>query len=597
MWICSNCGQVNEEKFCSKCGTPMPAPTTDSPWKTGSFDGSGTSVTMGSGPSETEALDASAPTSIKKRIGSNEPIRASAEHSAGEPASIKKRIGSQEKVRATDDRYETIAAASAKQRIGSQESVSVNNGGRYADTGSSRQGTQWAGSNEQAGNRRVASNEQAANQGANYQQQWDGQNDKGNRGSKSSKKALWAGISAAAVVVVIAIVLILVLLNREPKEAEVVNGNPIETITQDSDTNSSQDEDVYEQEADEPSQASNPTPAPTQEPEYSAEPQTTSAPAVVPTEYVTNSPPPTMDSGSCGGNVQWVLSYDGTITISGNGAMYDYGDDSDETPPWFSYRNDIMHVVIDDGVTRVGDYAFRNCSKVRTISIGSGVQVIGKWAFNDCDEVESVKIPGSVDLIDQRAFWGCNRLYSVELGEGIGTIHNGAFADCPSLTKIYIPASVHEMGAGVFQLNDRMTSIEVSSNNDDFVSVDGVLFWLRSEGWVLMQYPAGKSGSYYEISDRVYRINNAAFSGCKNLVEVDIPSSVDILADYAFHECDKLEYVTFYGAPPELWIDPGHDIATPFNGCDRFIMVLYNDSYYAWEDFDGWWCGVSIGPM
>ena len=117
------------------------------------------------------------------------------------------------------------------------------------------------------------------------------------------------------------------------------------------------------------------------------------------------------DSGSCGENVTWTLTADGTLTISGTGAMTDYTYDS--RSPWYSCRTYIKRVVMQQGVTSIGDHAFWDCSGLTSVTIPDGVTSIGGDAFSGCTALTSVTIPGSVTSIDGYAFSGCDSLTDV----------------------------------------------------------------------------------------------------------------------------------------------------------------------------------------
>jgi hypothetical protein len=114
-------------------------------------------------------------------------------------------------------------------------------------------------------------------------------------------------------------------------------------------------------------------------------------------------------SGSCGTGVTYSLD-DGVMTISGSGAMEDYG-----TPPWKSKTEDIKSVVIEDGVTHIGNYAFKDCSNLTTVTIGSGVTSIGRYVFRSCSSLTSVVIPANVTSIGNYAFKDCSKLTTVTL--------------------------------------------------------------------------------------------------------------------------------------------------------------------------------------
>ena len=87
-------------------------------------------------------------------------------------------------------------------------------------------------------------------------------------------------------------------------------------------------------------------------------------------------------SGTCGEELTWELTEDGTLTISGIGAMTDYT--NSEKAPWYTYRSDIVSVVVEEGVTSIGDRAFRYCISLTDISLPDSVTSIGDYAFEYC---------------------------------------------------------------------------------------------------------------------------------------------------------------------------------------------------------------------
>ena len=93
------------------------------------------------------------------------------------------------------------------------------------------------------------------------------------------------------------------------------------------------------------------------------------------------------ENGTCGAtdnedNVTWTyVESTNTLTISGTGAMMDYIHEDDVYQPWYWFRGDIENIVIEEGVTTIGNYAFYNCSAVSSITISSSVTSIGEKAF------------------------------------------------------------------------------------------------------------------------------------------------------------------------------------------------------------------------
>ena len=110
------------------------------------------------------------------------------------------------------------------------------------------------------------------------------------------------------------------------------------------------------------------------------------------------------DNGSCGDNLTWKFtSSDRTLTISGTGNMTNFVDN--RYVPWVSLRDEITKVVIKDGVTNIGDYAFWNCRPLSSVEIPNSVTSIGEYAFYGCSGLTSITIPNSVTSIEAFAFW------------------------------------------------------------------------------------------------------------------------------------------------------------------------------------------------
>ena len=115
-----------------------------------------------------------------------------------------------------------------------------------------------------------------------------------------------------------------------------------------------------------------------------------------------------VDSGACGENLTWTLDADGVLTISGTGPMALYS--SREESPFYAFREAIQSVVIEPGVTSVGNYAFFNCYNLASVTIPDGVTGIGDYVFYNCDSLTSVVIPEGVASIGTYAFYSCSGL-------------------------------------------------------------------------------------------------------------------------------------------------------------------------------------------
>ena len=135
------------------------------------------------------------------------------------------------------------------------------------------------------------------------------------------------------------------------------------------------------------------------------------------------------ESGTCGKNLTWTLSNDGTLTISGTGAMdnfYPY----ENYPSWDGYAYQIRKVIIESGVTSIGSDAFRYCSSLTNISIPNGVTSIGSAAFFDCSSLTNISIPNGVTSIQGNTFQNCSGLTNINIPNSVTSIGGYAFFVC-----------------------------------------------------------------------------------------------------------------------------------------------------------------------
>ena len=274
-------------------------------------------------------------------------------------------------------------------------------------------------------------------------------------------------------------------------------------------------------------------------------------------------------NGTCGYNLAW--SYNKTkaiLTISGMGEMEDYFYTYSDLPPapWFPYQEEIQAVVIEDGVTSIGNYAFYDCSALTQVTIPNSVTSIGYEAFSGCNGLATITIPNSVISIRSSAFYGTalydnagnwtnNVLYidnclieaktklsgSYEIAVDTRVIAGEAFYGCSKLTQITIPNSVKSIGNYTFIDCDALIAIHVESGNPAYCSIDGILF--NKEKTTLVRYPTGKPEMTYTIPDGVTNIGDGAFYQCYALTQATLPSSVKSIGSSAFLSCSALTQV------------------------------------------------------
>ena len=148
-----------------------------------------------------------------------------------------------------------------------------------------------------------------------------------------------------------------------------------------------------------------------------------------------------IESGTTG-NLSWTLTDNGTLHIKGSGEMPNYAFYYDiiakQTIPWYSYKNSIKTVVINSGVTNIGDYAFYDCSVLKSITIPNSVTSIGNDAFYGCSYLTSITIPDHITCIEHGVFINCVKLTSVTIPSEVTNVGYRAFEGCSALTEITV---------------------------------------------------------------------------------------------------------------------------------------------------------------
>lgn len=140
-----------------------------------------------------------------------------------------------------------------------------------------------------------------------------------------------------------------------------------------------------------------------------------------------------VNSGLCGDSVQWNFTPEsGVLVISGIGAMSNYQFPSIPIP-W--KRTSIDSLVIEEGVTEIGDYAFYYCENLRSISLPTSLTRIGAFAFTGCNGIDSIDIPASVRSIEHSAFCYCRNIQSLNIQSDSIDVAAFAFGFCDKLQK------------------------------------------------------------------------------------------------------------------------------------------------------------------
>ena len=267
---------------------------------------------------------------------------------------------------------------------------------------------------------------------------------------------------------------------------------------------------------------------------------------------------PDVIGGTCGANVNWTLA-DGVLTITGTGAM-----DNSSSPlktPWYEYRNYIQSVVIENGVTSIGDYAFGNCSNLTSVVIPNGVTSIGDGAFRYCTSLASVVIPQGVTTLGVEAFISCSALTAIEIPSSVTSIGECAFHTCTALTRVdsKIPAEkLFAINSNVFQ--------NVNSTCTIYVPIGAQYKYAEIGGWnvyvnIVKDVPAhdGQCGAdaywLYEAETKTltifgvgstddYDYGKSPWYTNKNVANVVIQDGITGLGKYTFQFYNGLRSVT-----------------------------------------------------
>ena len=283
------------------------------------------------------------------------------------------------------------------------------------------------------------------------------------------------------------------------------------------------------------------------------------------------------------GDCTYTLDTDeGTLVISGTGAMADYA--SYSSMPWYDYRSKVKTVTIEDGVTSIGSYAFYYCTSLTSVTFGdnSALTSIGSYAFEYCTSLTSITIPDGVTSIGDYVFYCCSSLTSITIPDAVTSIGDYAFYYCTSLTSITIPDAVTSIGDHAFY-NCSLTSVTSLATTPPYCGINAFssgmyihitlyaastdyataycwsdfynivyiaggscgddLKWYYSEGELIIF----GSGDMYDYSS-ADEVPWAEFAS--EVTSIVVSSGVTSISDYAFYDCTSVTTVTSYDATP-----------------------------------------------
>jgi uncharacterized repeat protein (TIGR02543 family) len=326
-------------------------------------------------------------------------------------------------------------------------------------------------------------------------------------------------------------------------------------------------------------------------------------------------------SGTCGSNLTWTLD-NGTLTINGTGAMTNY---SSNGAPWYSNRSSITAVVIPEGLTSLGQYAFYGCtnlktvnynatnctsfgssyadycafynlSSITTLNIGENVTKIPIYAFYACSGITSINVPNSVTSLGDYAFYACSGATALTIGSGVTAIPYRAFYGCSNIPSVTINEGVTSIGYQAFIGCSRLATVNFNATSCNFASTS------YADYNPFYNLP---SITTLNIGENVTKIPAYAFYSCTGITSINIPNSVTSLGDYAFCGCSgataltigtgvtAIPYRAFYSCSniPSVTINEGVTSIgyQAFIGCSRLATVNFNATncnFYSTSDYD-----------
>ena len=270
-------------------------------------------------------------------------------------------------------------------------------------------------------------------------------------------------------------------------------------------------------------------------------------------------------NGSCGTNVRWELSDDKTtLTISGEGAINDYS--FDNYAGWYySAMHNVETLVIEEGITRIGNYAFYGLCYLKSITIPDTVTEIGREAFADCRNAETITIGRGVVIIDESAFEACQTVTDIVIPDNVKTIGTMAFESCIALKNVHIGSGVESIGERAFNITNNLETITVAQDNTNYCTENGVLY--DSDKTTLLKYATLNKSSEFTVPETVNQIHDYAFSDSIYLTKVTVPDNVITPGYGTFSGCTGLTSAVYNA-------DVNYIANNLFNGCTSLESVF-----------------------
>ncbi|OUQ24868.1 hypothetical protein B5E77_12960 [Lachnoclostridium sp. An131] len=312
-------------------------------------------------------------------------------------------------------------------------------------------------------------------------------------------------------------------------------------------------------------------------------------------------------SGVCGAdedhaNLTWVFDEaTGTLTISGTGEMDNYTapykdpdpvflladetsseneqdentgeeDEKDEyLPPWEVLKEDIFTVILEEGVTSLGSYAFYECTALESILLPESLMKLGEYAFSGCYQLNFVEIPSKITSIPEGIFEANEALSDIslpgtitEIGakafeycgftqfkvpESVKTIGEYAFYDCLQMKEVFLPEDLENIGEWAFA-STGLIQIEIPQNitalKRTFTNCENLEQVILPHGLITLgneTFWKCSSLNTVTLPDSVQEIGFHAFAECTSLADIHLSANLTVIGDGAFYKCIALRTI------------------------------------------------------
>ena len=262
--------------------------------------------------------------------------------------------------------------------------------------------------------------------------------------------------------------------------------------------------------------------------------------------------------GAQGENLVWAMK-NGILFIFGDGAMADY---PASNAPWKSFRDYIVGIYVEEGVTYIGKHAFTELRQVTDAYLSGSVETIGQYAFCNCINLQHVELPQGLTTIQLHAFAGCSKLEDVTLPDTLTTLEQHAFYST-RIRNIVVPDGITELSDSVFS----SSSLESIILPETLTTIGDSAFFQCSRLKTI------------HIPDSVTSIGSGAFS-YSGLTEIKIPDGVTALNSTVFANCADLKHLTLGSGVASI-------DASALSGCPALETYTVSADNAVYADLDG----------